>query len=180
VHPRSPDPRGLTTSRLVLDPLQDADLVDLQALDALPEVRRYLFDDLVWTLDETRERLLVENARLWREEGRGLFAIRERGADPMVGWIGFWYFHEPPVLEVGYALHPRVWGRGYVTEAAQAVMAWAAGQHGDTVFRASTDAPNEASVRVLQRLGFREVARRPGRVYETVHFARDGVPPVGA
>ncbi|MBL8958560.1 MAG: GNAT family N-acetyltransferase [Gemmatimonadetes bacterium] len=173
--PREPE-LVLRTARLHLVPLGEADLVALQALNAEPAVRRYLFDDVVWTVEETRERLLVENARLWREEGRGLFAIREALGAPLVGWIGTWYFHEPPVRELGYALHPRVWGRGYVTEAARAVLAWGAEVHGDTTVRASTDAPNEASIRVLERLGFRAVARTPGPVHDTVHFALVGRP----
>ncbi len=175
----TPGPEVLHTARLHLVPLVEADLEALQALNAEPGVRRYLFDDVVWTVEETRERLLAENARLWREEGRGLFGIREQAEAPMVGWIGFWYFHEPPVLELAYAQHPRVWGRGYVMEAARAVLAWGARAHGDAIFRASTDAPNEASIRVLERLGFRVVARTPGLVHETVHFAREGVPPAG-
>lgn len=171
-------PGVLRTARLYLEPVADTDLDALQALNAEPAVRRYLFDDVAWTLEETRERLLVENARMWREEGRGLLAIREQAGAPLAGWIGFWYFHEPPVLELAYALHPRVWSRGYVMEAAGAVLAWAAQVHGDTTFQASTDAPNEASIRVLERLGFQAVARTPGPVHETVHFARVGVPPV--
>lgn len=176
---RSPDAPLIATARLVLAPLGEHDLEALQALNALPEVRRFLFDDEVWTLEETRDRLLVENARLWAEEGYGLFTMRHPDASDLLGWVGFWYFHEPPVLEVGYALHPGVWGRGYATEAAGAVMAWGARVHGMVAFRASTDAPNEASLRVLSRLGFREVARTPGRAHETVHLARDGAPAAG-
>lgn len=167
----------ISTARLVLAPLGEHDLEALQALNALPEVRRYLFDDEVWSLAETRERLLAENARLWSEEGYGLFAVRHPDGSDLVGWVGFWYFHEPPVLEVGYALHPEVWGQGYATEAAGAVMAWGARVHGMAAFRASTDAPNEASLRVLSRLGFQEVARTPGRVHETVYLMGHGAPP---
>lgn len=167
-------PPILITPRLVLRPLRDIDLTWLHALNTEPGVRRYLFDDVTWTVDETRERLLEENARLWREEGRGLFAacLPEAAGERPIGWVGFWYFHEPPVLEIGYALHPGEWGRGLTVEGARAVMEWSARTHGDHEFRASTDAPNVASIRVLEQLGFREVRRTPGSHHQTVHFHR--------
>lgn len=166
----------LRTDRLVLAPLGADDLAAWHALNMEPGVRRFLFDDQEWTLDETRERLLAENLRMWSEEGRGLHGIRTREGGALEGWIGWWYFHEPPVLELGYALHPRAWGLGYATEAARAVMADASRRFGEAVFRASTDAPNESSIRVLGRLGFREVRRSPGPVHETVHFVREPGP----
>jgi ribosomal-protein-alanine N-acetyltransferase len=156
----------------VLRPLGVADLSWLHALNSEPGVRRFLFDDLIWTMEETQQRLLDENDRMWREEGRGLFAVCLDAGQRPVGWVGYWYFHEPPVLEIGYALHPDVWGQGLAVEAALAVMDWGVSALGDTEFRASTDAPNVASIRVLEKLGFSEARRSPGPRAETVHFWR--------
>lgn len=160
------------TPRLALRPAGADDLERLHALCTLPDVRRYLFDDETWSREEVRERLVVESLRLWREEGAGLFVLARDAADEMIGWVALWYFREPREREVAYALDPAHRGCGYAAEAARAMMAWGAKVLGDTVFRASADAPNEASIRVLTRLGFTEVRRSQGRVHETVHFQR--------
>lgn len=164
----------LRTPRLVLAPMGETELEAWHDLNMHPRVRRYLFDDLEWTRDETRERLFDVNRRLWREEGLGLFGVWEGAGSPLVGWCGFWYFHEPPVRELAYALHPGVWGIGYAVEASRAVLRFGRDVHGDTAFRASTDAPNAASLRVLARLGFHQTGRTAGVLGEIVHLVRPG------
>ena len=165
-------PPLIRTPRLRLRPLAAGDLERLHALNARPEVRRYLFDDEAWSLEEVRDRLVVESQRLWREERTGLFTVTRPAHDELAGWAGFWYFHGRVEREVVYAIDPALWGQGYGSEAALGVMAWGARVLGDTVFRASVDAPNERSRRVLAGLGFTEVERTPGRGHEVVHLRR--------
>jgi uncharacterized protein (TIGR02246 family) len=66
-----------------------------------------------------------------------------------------------------------VWGHGLATEIARAVLQDARTLLGMPVVRASTDAPNAASIRVLERLGFR--VERQGVVagVDTVFFRFD-------
>lgn len=160
----------IRTQRLELRPLAATDLQWLNAFNSDPGVRRFLFDDEVWTEAQTIERLIEPNAELWSRERCGLLVVQEGGTP--VGWAGFWYFHEPPVREVGYALAPAVWGRGLAGEASLGVMWYGMRHLGDDAFRASTDAPNVASVRVLEKLGFVEQRRSAGPVHATVHFWR--------
>ncbi|MGQ0646500.1 MAG: GNAT family N-acetyltransferase [Gemmatimonadaceae bacterium] len=168
----------IRSPRLTLRPLIADDLDRFYALNRDAGVRRFLFDGDESTREEVRERLLDRSLRLWTSEGAGLFGIARAARDELIGWAGFWCFHEPPVREIGYAVHPDHWGQGIAGEAARAVMAYGAAVLGDRTFRASTDAPNEASIRVLNKLGFTEERRSPGRLHETVHFSRPlaGVP----
>lgn len=160
----------IRTLRLELRPLASSDLQWLHSFNGDPGVRRFLFDDQVWTESETRERLIEPNAELWSKQRCGLFVVQEGGMP--VGWAGFWYFHEPPVRELAYALAPAVWGRGLAGEASRGVMWYGMRHLGDLDFRASTDAPNVSSRRVLEKLGFVEQHRSAGPVHETVHFWR--------
>lgn len=57
--------------------------------------------------------------------------------------------------EVGFALRRSVWGRGYATEAVSAVIGQAFGPLGLHRLEADIDPRNDASGRLLQRLGFR-------------------------
>ena len=57
-------------------------------------------------------------------------------------------------VEIGYGIQPEYEGRGYTTEALQALTKWAFGQK-DVVFVEAETAPdNKASQRVLEKCGF--------------------------
>jgi ribosomal-protein-alanine N-acetyltransferase len=75
----------------------------------------------------------------------------------MVGHAGF---HGPPrergEVEMGYTVLPAFRSQGYATEAARALMAWAQAALGVTAFVASVSPGNAASLRLVQRLGFRQ------------------------
>lgn len=163
---------ALTSARLVLRPVADGDLAWLHAVNILPEVREFLFDDETWSEDEVRTRLVERNAELWRAEGLGLFIARRNDDATPIGWCGFWYFHEPPVREVCYAIHPHHWGKGYAQEAVEALIRWGAESKGIDTFVASVDEPNERSHRLLVRLGFTETHRSMGNRNPLRHYVR--------
>ena len=56
--------------------------------------------------------------------------------------------------EIGYGLREGFCGRGYMTEAVNAVVEWALRQDGVTRVEAETDPDNRASQKVLERAGF--------------------------
>lgn len=57
-------------------------------------------------------------------------------------------------VEIGYGLKQAYEGKGYMTEAARALMEWAFAQEGVYAVEAETEADNRASQRVLEKLGF--------------------------
>jgi len=65
--------------------------------------------------------------------------------------------------EVGWAVHPDEWGKGYATEAAWRVIDWAFREFNLHRVVAFCHANNSASVRVMEKLGM----RRDGRLCET-------------
>jgi len=63
--------------------------------------------------------------------------------------------------EIGFLLHPRVWGRGYASEALERFLQvlW----EGEVeVVRADVDPRNERCLRLLKRFGFRIVGQAEG------------------
>lgn len=59
--------------------------------------------------------------------------------------------------ELGYMLLPDAWGHGYATEACAAAMAWFRAAAPDEPLVVSTQLANEASLRVIRKLGFLEL-----------------------
>ena len=160
----------VVTPRLGLTPLGPGERDPFHALCVSPGVRRYLFDDEVLTRDRTAE-LVQESGRLQRDEGTGLWGARFHGASDLVGFCGFWYFRDPPELELLFALGEPHWGRGLATEMAVAMV-----QHGFDALEyarivASSDAANSASVRVMEKAGMRFVRRATVGGLDTVFYA---------
>jgi len=65
--------------------------------------------------------------------------------------------------EVGWAVHPDEWGKGYATEAAWNMINWAFNEFNLHRVVAFCHTENDASVRVMEKLGM----RRDGRLRET-------------
>ncbi|KAI4728142.1 hypothetical protein E4T49_04112 [Aureobasidium sp. EXF-10728] len=61
------------------------------------------------------------------------------------------------MIELRYGFHPEVWGQGFGTEAARAIMAWCRKYIGAERFIAETETENLGSGRVLRKLGFEEI-----------------------
>lgn len=160
----------LTSARLVMLPLQDADFADLHALLTEPGVRRYLCDDVIIPEAQTRE-YLQRSRELWANESAGLWAVRRPSETNLLGIVGYWYFHEPPRLELLYALSERGWHQGYATEAARCMIDYGRQHLGLTTVLASTDTPNSASIKVLERLGFEMTERRTSHGLDTSFFS---------
>lgn len=148
----------LTTARLYLRPLSESDVDIVHAVWTSAGVRRFLFDDAAIPLSRTRE-MCATNTRLFADRGFGLWGAWAAESDRLIGFGGFWYFREPPVLELAYGIVEDEWGRGYATELAGALVAHGFGLLAMPLIRATTDAGNASSVRVLEKVGFRLTQR---------------------
>jgi [ribosomal protein S5]-alanine N-acetyltransferase len=142
-------------------PLRGEDLRALHAHWTEPDVRRYLWDGRVVSSAEVRE-IIDTSARLFEERGAGLWGIWPVGGARLIGCGGFWYFHEPPELELVLSLARDSWGRGLGQEAAGALLDYAFGMLKWPTVQASADAPNGASLKLMHRLGMHPSGERPG------------------
>lgn len=86
------------------------------------------------------------------------FGVFERGSGADVGHAAF---KGPPdgagMVEIAYGINPERQGRGYATEAAEGLTAFAFGDERVRVVRAHTLRDNMASIRVLEKCGFRRI-----------------------
>jgi len=94
------------------------------------------------------------------EPDRGVWSgIIVHEADNIV--IGSMGFKTPPssdgLVEIGYDIIPDYQGNGYATEMAQALIAWAFEQSSVRMVIAECLPDNWASIRVLQKVGMRQV-----------------------
>ncbi len=159
----------IDTPRTTLRPVATADLDGLHALWTDPDVRRYLWDDEVIPLDLTAS-AIERSIRQFADEGHGLWlALADHGGD-IAGFCGFWYFHEPPQLELLYGVAPPFWGRGLATELATSMLRHGFEVLGLECIQGCTDFPNAASIRVMEKAGMRRSRRELAEGRDTVFF----------
>ncbi|MCY1647577.1 GNAT family N-acetyltransferase [Caulobacter sp. SL161] len=133
-------------------PPVQADLDAWAAFDADPVATRFFGGpkarDVAWDG-------LALAAGMWALRGCGLFSVFEADTGHWVGRVGPWVPEAPDRAEVGWAILPAFWGRGYATEAAAAAVGWAFMHLGWSEARHRIDPGNTPSVAVAERIGSR-------------------------
>lgn len=144
----------LLTDRLRLrEPSMD-DRDDLHAMISMPEVTRFSN----WV--DAPSKAQIERSLKWMckifPKGTGCsWIIEDRASGQLFGAIRFNSFDRPArCAELGYELHPSAWGKGLMSEAAQAVVRCGFEVFSLNRIEAWTLPGNGASDRVLEKAGF--------------------------
>ena len=153
-------PERIETERLVLRVRTVADVEDIFDYASRPEVSYPAGFPPVKTLED--EIYFLEHILPERNQKDNLpagYGIVVKGTDIVIGSVDFNHRHEDDVLEIGYTLHPDYWGRGYVPEAARALIDLAFKELGLHKIELSCFGYNAQSQRVAEKLGFTLEAR---------------------
>jgi len=106
----------------------------------------------------------------WALQGFAMFAVVEKASGQWIGQMGPWRPFGWPGNEIGYAFHPRAWGRGYAVESAVAAIDWAFANLGWSEIIHCIAPENAASQKVAARLG--SVLKEGGRLPPPLDEAR--------
>jgi len=164
------------TARLIARRLAPEDREAMLAVYGDAEAMRWVGDGTPLTAEECEQWLAV-TADNYRQRGYGLFALVERATGAVVGFGGLVHPGGQAEVEVKYALLRPVWGRGYATEVARALLDYGAAAHGLQEVLATVAPDNHASQRVLAKAGMRRGALRQdedGSQTQLFHWRRPG------
>lgn len=169
-------PPIVRTRRLVLRPLGPADADAVFRMFSDPQVMRY-WSHVPYT-DPAEARDYIERSRTLPEDESFIqWCVARAEDDSMIGTCTL--FRIEPAhrrAEIGYGLTREAWGQGYMTEALEAAIGYAFESLGLHRLEADVDPRNGASLRLLERLGFRregtmrERWRVGGEVSDTAFF----------
>jgi RimJ/RimL family protein N-acetyltransferase len=109
----------LTTERLRLRAFAAGDLDAYAAMQANPEVMRFLVDGRTHTRVEVW-RIMAGFLGHWPLRGYGMWACVKADSGSFVGSIGIFQPLDWPEPELAYSLDRPFWGHGFATEAAAA------------------------------------------------------------
>jgi ribosomal-protein-alanine N-acetyltransferase len=164
----------LSTGRLRLEPFNEGHLDGLSAINADPEVMRYLTGR-----PETREETLAAIERVkarWGEWGFSWWSFIETRSGEIVGAGCIQYLGGDPANEheIGWRVRRDKWRQGLAFEAAERMATFAFETIGACLLCAVCHPENVASAAVMKKLGmrFRGIERRYGPddlVYEITH-----------
>jgi len=169
----------IKTDRLILRPFEKSDLKDVLAYLSLPDMQRYLD----WKARDNSEATSAFDAmrkevRLMRPGDILTLAVVRKSDGVVMGHVALkWTDATAAQAELRFAMAPAFRRQGYASEAIQAVMKYGFDKHRLHRVFARTAGHNEASARLLKKIGmrleahYREHALFQGEWDEELHFA---------
>jgi RimJ/RimL family protein N-acetyltransferase len=145
----------LETRRLLLRWITTDDAPFVLELLNEPSFLRYIGDKGVRTLDDARNYILTGPVASYQRYGFGLYLVLLKEGEVPIGMCGLLKRDTLPDVDVGYALRPAYWSRGYAFEAASATLTHGREAFGLRRIVAITSPDNASSKALLEKLGMR-------------------------
>ena len=145
----------MLTERLSLRPFTVDDAEFILTLLNEPSFLRYIGDKKVRNLDDARQYILNGPVASYERNGFGLLLVQLKDSDTPIGMCGLLKRDELPDPDIGFAFLPAFWNKGFAFEAAAAVLHDARERLKLQRILAITSLDNDASIKLLERLGFR-------------------------
>jgi RimJ/RimL family protein N-acetyltransferase len=140
----------IETERLRMRGWRPADVEPFARFYADRELSRYVGGPLDYG---AAWRLMAVEAGHWILRGYGMWVIEEKSGSAFAGFCGLWEPGDWPELEIGWIFRRECQGKGYATEAALRVRAYAYDEMKRDTLVSYIHPDNEASKRVARRLG---------------------------
>ncbi|MEH0153125.1 GNAT family N-acetyltransferase [Limibacter armeniacum] len=146
------------TERLILREVIEDDLMGFYELDSDPEVHRYLGNNPVTDIEQSKE-IIANIRKQYQEFGIGRWAVIDKETQDFVGWAGLKYEQmlrpELKYYDLGYRLKQAYWGQGIATEAALAALKYGFTELGLKEIFAAADVDHIASNKIILKVGFK-------------------------
>ncbi|MFL5329015.1 MAG: GNAT family N-acetyltransferase [Gemmataceae bacterium] len=149
-------PPTLTTSRLVLRGFHGSDASALFRVASNPNVTRYTLWNAHRNIDDSHNYISSYARSQYMQQVPEPLAICPLGdITQIMGSVGcFWVAREHQSMELGYWIGEPWWGQGLATEAARALVTHVFEDYVVERMQAHCVVANDASSRVIEKLGF--------------------------
>lgn len=143
----------LETERLILRKLQDTDLNDMFEYGSNDEVTKYVSWNTYQSVEDTKT-FLNHILQQYAEEKAVFWGIEYKENNKLIGTIDFVALNQKhQKAEIGYILSRDYWGKGIMSEAAQAVIKFGFEQMDLIRIEARCLIENIGSEKVMQKVG---------------------------
>ncbi len=154
--------KTIETERLLLRPFEERDLDQIYSILSHPDI---------WKHDPGRPRTFEETRSLMMLSSDGYQTVRlgrlatiDKATDRLIGYCGLQLLllehgmFKSPEVELFFALDRERWGRGYMTEAAQAVINYGFQELSLRRIVSTAARENEGSIKVMRRIGMQTIS----------------------
>jgi len=145
----------LETPRLRLRRLEFDDATFMVRLLNEPSFIENIGDRGVRSIEDAHRYLRDGPMAMYEKYGFGLWHVARSSDGVAVGMCGLLQRDNLPDVDIGYAFLPEYWGMGYAFEVAEATMRHGAEKFGLKRLIATVLPGNQASIRLLEKLGLR-------------------------
>lgn len=145
----------LETERLLLRQLETDDASFILELLNEPSFIQNIGDRNVRTLEDACAYIVNGPVKSYERNGFGLYLVALKDTNESIGMCGLIRREGLEDVDIGYALFPKFWAKGYAVEAALAVKEYARDVIGLKRIVAIVDPANDSSIRVLEKLGLK-------------------------
>ena len=148
----------LETERLLLMEFVKGDAEELFKMRSDERVQKYLDRDLHKTVEESE--LMIDGMIKSYNSKEGInWIIRKKDSLNVIGYIGYWRMIRNNVrAEIGYAMKPEYWGKGYMQEALTKVIDFGFNEFCLHSIEANVNPDNAKSIKLLEKFGFKREA----------------------
>src|SRR6478609_7466537 len=144
----------LETPRLKLRQVRNSDAPEILFFRSDATIMRYLDREKLQTLADAETYIAGLDQAIAENNGIN-WGICPQNSDKLIGTIGLWRFIKPNHRgEIGYSLHPDLWGQGLMREALQIVLNYGFEKLNLHSVEANINPENNASRKLLEKLGF--------------------------
>ncbi len=144
----------LETDRLLIRELSADDDADfINRLLNSEKFIQYIGDRNVRSSEDAHDFIRDRYRKSYEEHGYGLYCVELKDGT-QVGMCGFVRRDTLPAPDIGFAFLPEFEGKGYGLESAAAMMSYGRDQLGFSEVLAITTLDNEASGKLLEKIGF--------------------------
>lgn len=149
----------LDTKRLTLRPVVLSDAEAMYDYGHRLEVARLAGFPVNQSVAECRDFIQMDLAKTGEATRQRIYAICLKGQDHLMGTVNFAKEIKPDILEIGYVLHPDLWGKGLIPEAVAALINFGFRELELRKIEISFYEYNIQSRRVAEKLAFQLEAR---------------------
>ena len=148
----------ILSERLSIKPLVMADIDTFVAYRQDPDIARFQGWEITYSKNQAIDLIESQAGLLLPEKGGWLqLAIYKLVGQEHVGDLAIkWVEEEDSTFELGFSIAKQHQGQGYAKEAASTLMTYLVSEAGARKFIATTDSRNNASIKVLSALGFKQ------------------------
>ena len=145
----------LETERLTLRQMTNDDAPFILGLLNEPSFIQNIGDRKVRTIEDAQSYIMNGPVKSYEKHGFGLYLLILKETNESIGMCGLIKRNALEDVDIGYALLPKFWSKGYAVEAAREAKVHAKNVVGLKRLVAIVDPANEGSIRVLEKIGLR-------------------------